>query len=88
MTKQTKNVEFYRKPIRDDGKISQQIPEFRRCRWGGTGANSSVPIGCLLLPVSAGGEVAAEIGVTSLSVPVLSAALWSRWETRGGEGSK
>lgn len=37
-----------------------------------------------MLAVSAGGEVAAEVGVASLSVPVLSVALWSQGDTYGG----
>lgn len=41
-----------------------------------------------MLAAGAGGEVAAEIGVAPLPVPVLSVALWSQGDADGGEGSQ
>lgn len=41
-----------------------------------------------MLAVGARRKVAAEVGVASLSVPVLSVALWGQGETYGGKGSE
>lgn len=81
----THQVELYSKQKQDNGKTIE--PEFRRSRRSGARAVGPVPRGGFMLAVSARGKVAAEDGVSSLSVPVLSVALWSQGDTYRGEGS-